>query len=167
MSATDDFKLWTFSNETISELASEFRYYFNRSKGIKMSIRDADTVVSHVAGYQPLPKEPKAIDYTSLSVSGGGVKARPSANQVDEIYNRIQQEYADNSEWDEVFDEVVESNRQHSGTLKLIYMTFREKHMPDTICSELSISRTTYFRLRRVVLEQAGMIALKKELLDH
>jgi len=67
--------------------------------------------------------------------------------------------------WDTLFDELIKQNKKYPGTLNIIYLSFKDRHSHTVICDELFISTTTYYNLRRVILEQAALRAYCQGLL--
>ena len=162
-----EYGIETFPRETINWIADRFRDYFDRKRCDNLSLREARMMIDYVAGPAPPPSTSAAMDYSRVKVTGGGTYPRPSKQDIEEIYNKRFPEDEPLNEWDEVFDELIESNKKHSGTVKIINMAFRDRQSHHIICDELHIGRTTYFRHRRTILEKAGLIAVKKGLLRH
>jgi len=157
-----EYQIQAFSNEVINMIAGEFREYFKRKKRGGLSIREAATLVDYVNG--PKPRRSSAKDVTQTRVTGGGLH-RPTAEDVEAIYLRHGQGQ-DGSEWDIVFDEVLNSYRSCRENETLILLCFRDNHSDFVISDELRISISTYYRYRRHILERSAVIAVKYGLLE-
>ena len=165
MQEVNPFQTWTFSREAISDIAKEFRNYYDRKKRGNISISEARMLIDHASGPAPGMTGSAAIDYTRVKVTGGGLMTRPSDQDVQAIYDKRDTDKATPHEWDIVFDEIIEAHKEHPITEKLIFLCFRDRHSSYIICDELYIGATTFYNYRRVILEQAALIAIKKAVL--
>jgi len=165
-----EYQTWTFPRETIDEIAREFREYFERRRRQQLTPLEASMMIDYVNGPSPAMTGDSAMDYSRVRVTGGSGYPRPSDEQIEAIYTKYEREEEPNVldiAWDAVFDELLASIQRYSGTINLINMTFRDGLRYNTICEELNIGQTTFYRHRRTILEQAGMIAHRKGLLNH
>lgn len=150
-----------FPQETTARIAREFYGYFRRKSQQRLTYREARTLIDNVSGPVPPPSVVSAIDYSRPRVSGGG-RPRPTDNEVESIFRRHEE---DPSEWDNVFDELLRRHDTDQEIKRLVFMNFRDGCGDGAICDELHISRPTYYRKRRSVLERAGVIAVEFGLL--
>ena len=164
----NDYQPEVIPREMRREIAKEFRDYFERRHMAKLKPREARMMIDYVNGPSPPMTSDTAIDYTRAQVSGGGGYPRPTTEQIETIYEKydILNDELSNI-WDAVFEELLQQYYRYSGTVNFIHLVFRDGHSQFVICDELNIGRTTYYRHRRTILEQAGMIALKKGVLKH
>ena len=159
-----DEQLCLFPPQVLKELGCEFQNYFLRKQDrMKISHRQARMMVDYVAGPGYSSGKIKSKSFALTQGSGGGY-ARPTKEQVDEIFNRHYHDLG-YEEWDAVFDEVIEKNKKKLNIIELINLTFRDKHSWYVICDELSISPSLYYDQKRIILEQVAITASKYELL--
>ena len=155
----------TFPRETIKTIAGEFHDYFRRRSRGNLTLREARMMIDHVVGSVPPPTGARAKDYSRAKVSGRGGNPRPTAEQIRAIESRREEQ--EPHSWDAVFDELIEKSRKQKGTIRFIHLTFREGLSYIAIQHELSVGQSTLYRLRRTILEQAAVIAVKKGLIKY
>jgi len=164
-----DNQLNLFHKEVLREIACEFCAYFDRKKRIRLTRKEAQMIIDYYAGVSLKPSSSKAMDYTGVKVSGSGLRPRPSAQAIERIEAKLAQADDPPHEWDYVFDELINDIKRlvpyKSQLMKLIHMTFRDRADHSFIAAKLYISQTTYYRYRRIIIERAGVIANKNNLL--
>ena len=150
--------------EVLNGLAGEFYNYFLRKRDrIEISPRQARMMVDYVAG-PSAGRGGSSSKSIALTQGTGTGYARPTKEQIDAIFNRHYHDL-DYEAWDAVFDEVMEKNKKRPNIIELIHLTFRDKHGTQVICEELCICESTFFRYRRIILEQVVHLSYKKALL--
>jgi len=162
MIQNEQFRL--FPKHVLHGIACEFIEYFKRKEHRKLTLKDAATMIDYVAGPAPRSMGMKSTSIALTQGKGGG-RPRPTAMQIEEIFNRHYHDL-DIHDWDSVFDELIEVHKKQRETMSLIYLTFRDKHSWYVICDELNVSMASYYRQRHRILEFAGYIATKKALLS-
>jgi hypothetical protein len=150
-------------------LDREFRTYFERINRPKMTYKDAQTLIDYVSGPVPEPhEEAGAMDMSKVRVSGGG-RIRPSKEKVDSLIERLEDnaETELETEWDRVFLELIERCKCEPRAPEVIEYAYRLQLPEDDILKMMNISRATYFNYKSTILSQAGILAVKYEIISY
>lgn len=162
--------LRVFPQETMDKIAEEFCNYFKRKNGARLSYEDAKKLIDFVSGPVPPLTNASGIDYSRPVVSGGG-GTRPTETEIESMLRKYESDIQD-KEWDNVFDEVLELYKGHPWARKLIHMTFRDYCRSFDIYQELTdicgddYGKERYYRDRKAILTQAGVIAYHAGLIE-
>lgn len=175
MGGTKDYGLKVFPQETMDKIEEEFCNYFKRKNGAKFTRADAKMLIDYHTGPTPSPTDVNGTDYSRTVVSGGG-STRPTEADMENVLSKYYGVNDETSEWDGVFDELLELYDGHPWGKKLIHMAFRDNERVSDICQEITIiaydidgkdfDKNKYIRNRNVILTQAGVIAYEAGLID-
>lgn len=157
-----------FERETTDDIAIRFRAYFVRleeakTKRVKYSRKEAQSMIDFAAGPAPSPTDSKAFDPSKVRVHGGG-RIRPSTADFEAIIEKHEPPLVDRK-WDGVFSTYMKLMAPDSETTAFIHLVFRDELSAGSVCEELCISEATFYDRRIKILTKIAVLAVAKSIL--